>query len=173
MGGVVYELLIARHGDAVDLGGKIASDADRPLSKRGEEEAVAIGRSLLKLDLCPEVILSSPLTRARQTAKRIQKTLEDSRCSPGLLECTELEPGATPPMFFKAIRQAANEKRILLVGHQPDVGRFLSFLISGGSMELQFAMKTGSVALVEIDEIPLQSPGRLLALMPPKLLDRI
>lgn len=168
-----YELYIARHGDAMDIGGRITTDAERPLSKKGEEEAAAIGRALAKLDRCPKVILSSPLVRARQTSEWAREALKESRCVPELMECPELEPGASPPMYFKALLRARKERRILIVAHQPDVGRFISFLISGGSMELQFAVKTGSVAVVEIDDIPLSSPGRLLALMPPKVLDRI
>jgi phosphohistidine phosphatase len=170
---MAYELLLARHGDAVDIGGRISTDAERPLSKRGEEEAAAIGVALAKLDLCPKVILSSPLTRARQTSEWVLKALKESQCVPDLIECPELEAGASPPMFFKALQRVSRERRILIVGHQPDMGRFISFLVSGGSMELQLAVKTGSVAVVEIEEIPLRSPGRLLALMPPKVLDRI
>lgn len=170
---MAFELLIARHGEAVDLGGKIASDADRTLSKKGEDEAWAIGKALSKLELAPRVILSSPLARARQTAKLIRKALEDGEWVPEVIEASELEPGASPPQYFKALERAGRQERAMFVAHQPDLGRFLSFLISGGSMELQFAIKTGTVAVVEIDEIPLRSPGRLLALMPPKLLDRI
>jgi phosphohistidine phosphatase len=169
-----YEFLIVRHGEAVDIGGEINSDAERTLSKKGEEEARAVGRFLEKWDLAPSVILSSPLVRARQTSKAIRKSFEDGSRVPEIIESSELEPGASPPQFLKAFHRVKEEgRRVLFVGHQPDLGRFVSFLISGGSMELQFAVKTGSLAWVEIEEIPLKSPGRLLALLPPRILDRI
>ncbi len=168
-----FELYLARHGDAVDLGGEITSDGQRHLSKKGEEESWALGKALAKLEWAPKVILTSPLIRARQTAKLVRKALEERDMGVELIESADLEPGATPPRFFKALQLAKGEKRILFVGHQPDLGRFLSFLVSGGSMELHFAIKTGSLAMVEIDDIPLKAAGRLLALMPPRVLDRI
>ena len=152
------QLIIVRHAEAANT----APDEHRALTDKGEADAVKLGAALASLNLRPDVVLTSPLVRAAETA----------RIAGGgkFTICPELEPGASPPRYLEAIRRAAGADRIMLVGHQPDAGRFISFLVSGGSMELHFALKPGSAALVDLRE---SSAGSLVLLMTPEVYSRI
>jgi phosphohistidine phosphatase len=169
---MAFDLLLLRHAHAEAVGGAIGSDADRPISPSGQAQSAVLGRALGSLDLCPRLIVSSPLIRAVQTARAVADALQPFACAPRLEICSELEPGASPPDLLRRI-QLEGASPVLLVGHQPDVGRLLSFLVSGGSMEMQFQFDPATVAIVQVDELPLTAPGRLLALMPPRIQDRI
>ncbi len=61
-------LLILRHGKA-KRGPEHPSDADRPLTKRGKEDATRAGQACREMGLLPDIVLSSPAKRARQTAE--------------------------------------------------------------------------------------------------------
>jgi len=156
------ELMLLRHAEAAPAGPK---DELRPLTDAGRRDAELVGRGLDRLDLVPELVLFSPLLRAKQTAEAVTGGFKGQR--PGMEERTGLGPGATPAEIMKLLQGAPGRRRVLLVGHQPDLGRLLSFVVSGGSMELEFALRPGTVCVTEIDSIPLRSPGRLVLFAPP------
>lgn len=163
------DLMLLRHAEAENAGPEIESDEARPLSAAGARNARAVGRGLRRLDLVPEAVLTSPLLRARQTAEQVLEGLGDG---PAPEEMEALRPGATPGTLLPALQKRQGLSRVLLIGHQPDVGRILSFLISGGSMELEFAIRPATLAVVELDTIPLRRAGRLWLLAGPAVLDR-
>lgn len=68
------ELYILRHAKSSwdDL---TLADFDRPLNSRGREDAPLMGRHLAKLEIKPDLILSSPAKRAKKTAKIVAKEL--------------------------------------------------------------------------------------------------
>ena len=156
------ELLLLRHAEAASAGPK---DELRPLTDVGRRNAELVGRGLVRLDLVPELVLFSPVLRARQTADALVGGFGGQR--PGLEERSGLGPGATPAEVMKLLQGVGDRRRVLLVGHQPDMGRLLSFVVSGGSMELEFALRPGTVCVAEIDSIPLRAPGRLVLFAPP------
>jgi phosphohistidine phosphatase len=162
------ELLLLRHAEAAPAGG---SDSDRPLTSEGRRVAERLGRGLARLDLAPEGVYSSPLLRARETADCVMEGLGRQR---SLIQiCPELEPGATPARIMKLLEGRPTSRRTMLVGHQPDMGRMLSFVLSGGSMELEFSIRPATVCVAEIDSIPLRAPGRLILLAGPAVLGHL
>ena len=64
-------IYLVRHGEAGPSGGTVLRDADRRLTSRGEDDARLIGRVLAQAKSNVTVLLSSPLTRALQTAELI------------------------------------------------------------------------------------------------------
>lgn len=70
------KLYLLRHGTASDLA---SSDAERELTREGEEEAQIAGSALAELGVKPSHILSSPLARARQTAEIAAQASRDPR----------------------------------------------------------------------------------------------
>ena len=62
-------LYIARHAEALALGGTIVRDADRRLSPRGEDDAALMGRALARLDPDVDIIVTSPLVRSIETGE--------------------------------------------------------------------------------------------------------
>jgi phosphohistidine phosphatase len=89
-------------------------DELRPLSARGREEARALGDRLTTHPTPPELVLSSPLLRARETADAIAHA-----ASIELRVDDRLAPGATPELFEAALGDA-EAAVVAAVGHQPD-----------------------------------------------------
>jgi len=112
---MMRELFILRHGKADSPEG--LADFERPLKKRGREDAKLIGRWLHDRKLLPDYVLSSPATRALQTAQRVCKQLEiDS-------EAIDYDPGiyeAHPDTLVAVLKKCPHSaQRVLLVGHNP------------------------------------------------------
>ena len=102
-------LVIVRHAEAAPGD----PDERRSLTAQGREQARALGELLRAVGIEPDVVVTSPLLRARETASALQL---------GAPEVDErLSPGASP----EDVRDAAwgRGETVLLVGHQPDCGR--------------------------------------------------
>jgi phosphohistidine phosphatase len=125
---------------------KLKNDDKRPLDKEGIEQSGHIGRLLSALDLHPDLIISSPLKRAMQTASLVGNEL-------GYEEKIQVEPALRPTASFDAFREllrhCAKLESIIVVGHNPNLSRFLSLLVSNGSNDQIADMKKGSVARVD------------------------
>jgi phosphohistidine phosphatase len=139
------ELYFLRHGDAVTGESWKGKDGERPLSASGaalmEREAAAIAR------LCPrvDVILCSPLLRARQTAEMVVRRLGRHE----LLEVEKrLSPGFGVDELAAILRERHSAGALMLVGHEPDFGRVISACIGGGSVEV----KKGSLLRVDLEK---------------------
>jgi phosphohistidine phosphatase len=159
------ELLLLRHAEAEPVGNASGGDdSERELTSGGRRDASAVGGALDRMDLAPARILTSPLRRARQTAQAVADAVGGTEIS----SVDDLSPGATPGRLMPILEGFRD--RVLLVGHQPDLGRILSFLVSGGSMELDFQIRPATLAVVDVDAIPLRRAGRLLLFCGPALL---
>jgi phosphohistidine phosphatase len=110
-------LLIVRHAEAAPGN----PDALRPLTEHGRQQARELGERLRSDGVVPDVVLTSPLLRARETAAALEL---------GAPEIDErLAPGAGPADVYDAV--AGRGETVLVVGHQPDCGRAAASL-SGG-----------------------------------------
>jgi phosphohistidine phosphatase len=132
-----------RHGEAEQ---DASDDAARRLTKKGKRQAKAAGKALRELGAKPEVCLTSPKVRSRQTAKRACKQLGVE------VEIAEqLSGGPFAPTVLAAGRD------VLLVGHEPDFSNAIAEL-TGGRVNL----RKGGIACVE-DRVlhDLLGPGQL------------
>jgi phosphohistidine phosphatase len=116
-------IYLVRHGDAVpqELAG---SDRDRWLSSRGREAARVLGRLLREQSIAPDVILSSPLPRAVQTAELLAASL-DYFGTVVALRC--LEPAAQPRVAGSAILGAGSS--VIVVSHEPAISTLGAYLL--------------------------------------------
>src|SRR5258706_9615965 len=83
------ELLIVRHGESVaNAEGRMQGQRDYPLSAIGEEQAARLGRFLCAAGFCFDAAYTSPLTRARSTAKALTSALglPEAELAPELAE---------------------------------------------------------------------------------------
>lgn len=135
---------LVRHATAEDPAGK--DDASRRLIDRGREEARRAGRALRALGAHVGVVFSSPLARARETAELLAAEL--SPCVP-VRECERLACGATPEAFREVLAQAADAGEVVVVAHQPDLGRFVAELLALGP-EAHVPFRPSSVYALEI-----------------------
>src|SRR5581483_8284155 len=120
------EIYILRHGIAVERGTPgYKKDSDRPLTSEGEDKMHQIADAMRGLDLKFDLILSSPFTRAEQTANIVAGELDEE-----VTFTKYLEPGGNA---LELIGEINDEKpqRVLIVGHEPDLSELISVLISG------------------------------------------
>jgi phosphohistidine phosphatase len=119
-------------------------DADRPLTKKGGEEIVAAGRWMALQDLRFDLIASSPLVRAQETAAIIAESLgEKDR----LVTWKVLAPGGNPDTVCRMIGKQGDLRSILLVGHEPLLSALISRIIAGDE-NTAIAMTKGSLAKI-------------------------
>jgi phosphohistidine phosphatase len=156
-------LYLVRHGLANwPTGAWPGSDAERPLTPEGEQIIRAEGAALARLGLQPELILHSPLVRARQTAGLLAEAL-------GLSDRVHahelLSPGFDHKALKKLLREHAEREALMLVGHAPDMANVVE-RITGGAVKL----KEGTVAHVKIEKPDEKPEGTLVWLAPAELL---
>jgi phosphohistidine phosphatase len=149
------ELYFLRHGEA-DWPGWKKSDDERPLTKRGKKQMRDVARFLDHLKVRPNLIVTSPLPRAAQTAEIAADYLKAK-----LRKDESLAPGFAMSKL-RTVLKRHRAKALMLVGHEPDFTNVISEL-TGASLKLPKA----GVALLDID--PESEEGILLWLFPPKI----
>jgi phosphohistidine phosphatase len=161
------ELYILRHGIAVERGSPgYKKDGDRPLTKEGEEKMRQIAEAMLVMDLKFDLILSSPYIRAEQTARIVATELDED------VTFTEfLLPNANA---LELIREINDEKpqRVLLVGHEPDLSRLASLLVTGAS-DATIELKKGGLCKLTLDKLAFAQCATLNWLLTPRLLRQL
>jgi phosphohistidine phosphatase len=148
------QLYFLRHGEA-DWPNWTKPDDERPLTDSGKKEVRQMAKFLDRLKVRPDLIVSSPLPRASQTAKIAAECLKAK-----LREDESLAPGFGMSELRTLLRRHRS-KGLMLVGHEPDFTTVISGLTSA-SLKLSKA----GVAFVDVD--PESDEGRLLWLFPPK-----
>lgn len=115
-------LYLLRHAEAEVLA---ASDRARRLTPKGEDQAQRVGKFCRDQGFGPSVVLSSPVTRAWQTAKLVHKSLPDA----GLIEVPWAACGMDPFDALEQMKVFAVSPSVMLVGHQPDLGVLAALLL--------------------------------------------
>jgi phosphohistidine phosphatase len=147
-----------RHGEA-DWPDWNKPDDERPLTKRGKKEMHEVGKFLKRIKAEPELIVTSPLPRASETAEIAAEHLEVKCCEDKLLE-----PGFGRQELERVLKKHP-AKSLMIVGHEPDFSHTIEQL-TGGALKISKA----GVALVELDRS--WRHGRLLWLFPPKAMKK-
>jgi len=110
-----------RHAEAED---RAKSDFDRRLTSKGFEQSVRVGKFLARSRLIPDLILTSPVVRARQTAEIVGSSLGVE-----IIEAPWMACGMEPEDCIRGIETHSGKEHVLLVGHEPDfsqvIGHFL------------------------------------------------
>jgi len=161
------EIYILRHGIAVERGTPgYKKDSERPLTKEGEEKMHQIAEAMLGMGLQFDLILSSPYIRAKQTAQIVAGELDEEVTSTDFLI-----PDANG---LELIAEINDEKpqRVLLVGHEPDLSRLISLLVSGGS-DATIELKKGGLCKLTSDKLTFGRSATLNWLLTPKQLRQL
>jgi phosphohistidine phosphatase len=146
------------------------SDADRALTPEGQRKMQRIAAGLAHLGVAPDVVLSSPLRRAQETAAVVASVL----LSESSVEIyPPLAPGHAADEVLKGLRPYRSMRDLMLVGHEPDMGLLASHLLTGSATLVPLPFKKGAVAAVQVDTIPPRAAGELLWFMTPKQLRAI
>lgn len=150
-----FELYFVRHAIAAERGDAWPDDSKRPLTDEGASRMRKAARGLARLDVGIDVILTSPLVRARQTADILASALDPR---PSIVTLESLAPGAGYAAFVADLEKHARKSRIALVGHEPGLGELAARLI-GSRHAIEF--KKGAVCRIDLDHIPSAGPGHL------------
>ena len=158
------EIYILRHGIAVQRGTPgYKKDSDRPLTEDGIDKIRQVVEAMLAMELKFDLILSSPYVRAAETAKIVADELDTE------VTFTDfLLPDGNP---LELIREINGNKppRVLLVGHEPDLSRLISHLISGDS-DVSIELKKGGLCKLTAGKLTLGQCATLNWLLTPKQL---
>jgi phosphohistidine phosphatase len=153
-------LFLMRHANAGTIRENPVLDAKRGLVKEGKEQCMLMARVLGALKAPIDVIVSSPLKRAMQTAQFVGTELGyDAR--------VEISPAlglnGNYADFQKLLAKYADREGILVVGHNPSLFQYLGRLITGNG-GAAIRMRKASIARVDMN----QHPPRLQLLMDPR-----
>jgi phosphohistidine phosphatase len=159
-----YELYFVRHGLAEERGEAWPDDTKRPLSADGMSRMRKAARGLARFGVSVDVVLSSPLVRARQTAEILASEIEPR---PSLVNIDSLAPDGGYAAVIADLEKHARKTRIALVGHEPMIGELAARLI-GSRHPIEF--KKGSVCRIDVEDLPPAGPGDLRWMLPPKML---
>lgn len=141
-------LLIVRHAIAVPHGTPEVPEEKRPLTPRGQKRFRAAALGLAQICRRPDVLLTSPLVRARQTADIAAEAW-------GNIEPQEENAlaGGSFAQIAAVVDKLADRKLVALFGHEPDVSGLVATLLGTDASE-RLTFKKGGAALLDV-------PGRL------------
>ena len=165
-----YELYIMRHGIAVMRGpSTLMDDAKRPLTPEGRQKMREVAAGLVNAGMDVDWIVSSPLVRAVQTAEVVGEAL---RSSPPLDPCEALRPGGAPEALIAFLGKRSTRRRVLVVGHEPDLSQLAARLIGAGR-NANMSFKKGGCCLVTFAEFPPKTAGRLVWWLTPRVMRKL
>ncbi|MEH2398189.1 phosphohistidine phosphatase SixA [Nostoc sp.] len=162
------ELYLIRHGIAEDKGLGI-KDEERSLTKEGRQKTEKVAQKLVKLGLSFDLILTSPLVRARQTAE----ILIAEKLSSQLEESSHLAHDRQISSWLKdwlEPRNYSKNTQLALVGHEPDLTNWAEILL-WGEVKASLVLKKAGMIGIKLPETgsPL-GRSQMFWLTPPKYL---
>lgn len=144
------KVYILRHAAAEPRGPGV-HEAARQLTQEGKLELKAVLRQARKAGVRPDAILTSPWTRALDTARMAAKVLECDR----LIETRSLLPDVQPAQVLREIRAVQKAKAVMVAGHEPQLTRLAALLL-----EAPLALDLKKSGLIRIDVEPKDGPPR-------------
>jgi phosphohistidine phosphatase len=156
------KVYIVRHGKAEKESASL-QDADRILTARGVEQARFLGDQLARASARPALILSSPVTRALETARLIHSFVACRFDMSSALSVDEPVSAAVDLLTRHAFPASAKPVDCLvLVGHNPQVSELCEVLVNGIGAE-RFLFRTGEAVLLEVNRSNLIGSGRFVS----------
>jgi phosphohistidine phosphatase len=165
------KLLVVRHAIAVDRERFAATGKDddlRPLTPDGRRKMRQIANGLCHAANKPDLLVTSPLTRAEQTAEILAEAY-----GMNIGERVEaLRPSTQYTMFTHWAGKHEADSMIAIVGHEPHLSGLVSWLMGGGTAS-RVELKKGGACLLTFEGKPKRGDGMLVWLMTPAHLRRM
>jgi len=154
-------LYIMRHAEAV-VGSGDLRDEWRYLTEKGRSVAGKTSSSIAKIGPKPRLTITSPLTRAVQTAE----IAAEKACRKNVVVASELLlPGADISELVTYIKGCGEAKRVLLVGHVPQLGALVARLL--GRKNSAVSLKKGACVALDLDTEKTDKPAGFLWYLEP------
>lgn len=144
------EIYLLRHGTA----DRNALDADRRLTELGVAEVTEVIKQARLSGLNPSLILSSPYTRALETAQLTARLLDYQQ---EILTAAALTPESTPQAAWEELRLYSDQPAILTVTHEPLITAVASWMLGSARTEIEF--KTATLARIDIETMTARPRG--------------
>jgi phosphohistidine phosphatase len=162
------ELYVIRHAIAQPLGQQNDfTDEKRALTSEGRARMQEAAQGLRKLGVELDLILTSPLVRAVETAEIIAGATGLGKKD--IEQTANLAPGASIDGLFAEIKRGAGVEMVALVGHQPDLGQLISNIVQCDDA-LAIQLKKGGVCSINVTETVPTLRGQLMWLLTPRQL---
>lgn len=163
----MLELYLIRHGVAAERGDDYPDDSKRPLTSNGIARLRREVEALNELGVSFDLIISSPLTRTKQTADIFAEGLKSK---PQVITVDAMAPAGTPSAVIQELAKHVRKARIALVGHEPNIGELAARLIGA---RVPLAFKKGAVCRIDFDVPPPKGTGHLVWFATPKMLRKL
>jgi len=161
-------IVLFRHGPAGSRDPRRwPDDGQRPLSPRGIERTEQAARGLVRI-MPLHRIVTSPLLRAAQSAELLRKAV-DSKREVEVLDA--LAPGGSYHEIVTGLKEFKASETIVLVGHEPDLGKLAAVLIFAAPAR-SLPLKKAGVCVIDFVGGPTPGDGKLVAFLPPRFLRR-
>lgn len=145
-------LYVLRHAEAVEMTADLR-DENRFLTDDGVKAVASIGEKMADMGKMPRLVITSPLVRAVQCAQTISGYARKSR----VVVTDLLKNGADLATLREFIVNSAEEKRVMVVGHEPLLGNLVASLLQ---LAEPFPLKKGGCVALEIDVDGKEQPAR-------------
>jgi phosphohistidine phosphatase len=163
----MFKLYLIRHAIAEERGDAWPDDNRRPLTTAGAARMRRAARGLARLGVRLDVVLTSPLVRARQTAEIVAGAFTPK---PPIFVADGMAPSGTYADVLVDLQKHGKRRNIALVGHEPNIGE-LAARLAGSRRALEF--KKGAVCRIDLDSLPPAKPGQLRWFATPAILRSI
>ncbi len=161
-------IYLARHGVAEDFSAS-GRDFDRRLTDEGRERMRRAGRGLATLGVDVELLVSSPLVRAVETADEVAGSLMPQRRE----VWEELSCGVDEIALTVRLEEALTSGSVFLVGHEPDIGELFAYWLTGRRGAFHTRVRKGSVSFLTAHSLPPDGRATFEWMMTAKQLARI
>jgi phosphohistidine phosphatase len=163
-------LYIIRHAIAVDEGSpEYEQDSQRPLTDKGKKKMRQIAKGLRSLGVDVDLILSSPYTRAKETAEILAEVF---KIKVDVAFSDKLVPMGDPDLLISEINEKYTVESIVLVGHEPQLSSLISLLVSENA-SVDLTLKKGGVCRLSADDLHYARKATLEWLLTPGILVEI
>ena len=161
-------LHVLRHGIAEEQspGG---DDRSRRLTPRGRARMRAAATGMHRVGFRFELLLTSPLVRARETAAIVSGVYGKE---PAPRELAALATGVPAAEVVRALRAFARHASVMIVGHEPQLGQVVSLLLSGSSEGMTVMLKKGGLVVLDVEQMAPRGAA-LRAMLTPRQLRRL
>jgi phosphohistidine phosphatase len=161
------KLYILRHGDAGEAGDPRYKDNERPLTTKGIQRTKQLAHVLREMEITMDAVVTSPLTRARETAEIIARGMK-------LPEALRVSENLAPSGSMEELVHQVNTirpmpKNIMLVGHEPYLSGFISLLCTGGP-GLPMVFKKGALCRLDLQVLSCGKCATLDWLLQPRVI---
>ena len=161
------KLYLIRHSNAVDPGTPgYEDDSLRPLTEKGRDKMKDIAYALKAMEVMPDLIVSSPYARARETAEIVAKVLKYKQ---ELTFSDSLVPSGNADEIIGEINEKYSVDELVLVGHEPCLSILIGTL-TAGNPDLAIDLKKGGVCCLSTDDLRTERKAFLEWLLTPKIL---